>query len=77
MSKLNIVSASLAAWVVAAFVAWMTLVPAVLSGSTLVLINAAAVIVAVVVLATAMNAQPTRSVHHLLNDAEEPSARPR
>jgi len=71
MSKYISVWASLGVWAVAAWSVWTTLVPGVLSSSTFAWVNVGVALVVLVTVATTFNALPTRSVTHILHDAEE------
>jgi hypothetical protein len=75
MSKYITAWTCLGVWAVAASSAWTTLVPGVLSASTFAWCNLGVALVVLVVVATTFNALPTRSVTHVLHDAEEASSR--
>ena len=60
----------LAACVALSLGAWMTLVPRTMSPSTFVWVAAVGLIATAAALRTASSAQPTRSIAHVLYDAE-------
>lgn len=58
-------------WALVTWAAWAAFVPAVISGSSLLILSAVIALVGAIVVTTAVNARPTRSVAHVLHDAEE------
>ncbi len=75
MFRSRTVWAGVAVWAVVAWGAWTMLVPTVISGATLAWANAIVAVVIVVTRAMMKGASPTRSVAHILYDAEHASER--
>jgi len=58
-------------WAIVTWAAWTALVPGTFSSSTLLILSAVIGLVGVIVVTMAVNARPTRSIAHVLHDAEE------
>jgi len=58
-------------WAIVTWAAWAVFVPDTFSSSTLLIVSAVTGLVGVIVVTTAVNARPTRSIAHVLHDAEE------
>ena len=58
-------------WAIVTWAVWTALVPGTFSSSTLLILSAVVGLVGVIVVTMAVNARPTRSIAHVLHDAEE------
>ena len=58
-------------WAIFTWAVWAALVPGTFSSSTLLILSAVIGLVGVIVVTMAVNARPTRSIAHVLHDAEE------
>jgi hypothetical protein len=62
-------------WALVTWAAWTAFVPNAISGSSLLILSAVIALVTVVFITMAGNARPTRSIAHVLHDAEEAAGR--